>query len=395
MSLAPPSAPVATPVVPVQRMLLAGLGLLTVVLWVHLAGQSVTQALLLPIGIGLGISLYHASFGFTAAYRRAMTEKDLSGLVAQAVMLIVAMSLFAPVLSAGEIFGHPAGGSVAPVDTAMLIGAFLFGIGMQLGGGCASGTLFTVGGGNVRMMVTSVFFCLCCWLATLNMADWRALPSLGAYSLGREIGYCPAVAVQTGALGLILLALWRTGARIKRPLWQSGFDLRCLVRGPWPLILGALGLAVLNFAILAVAGHPWGVTWGYTIWAGKVAAAVGWDPAGSAYWSVPWRADALEGSILSDHSSLTNIGILIGAAIAGSLAGKVHPSWRIPLKPLMAAVLGGLMMGYGARLAYGCNIGAFFSGVASTSLHGWAWIVMAMAGSWIGLRLRPSFRLDG
>jgi hypothetical protein len=35
------------------------------------------------------------------------------------------------------------------------------------------------------------------------------------------------------------------------------------------------------------------------------------------------------------------------------------------------------MMGYGARLAYGCNIGAYFSGVASASLHGWLWFVLA------------------
>ena len=394
MSLAPPSGSVAADL-PIQRLLLGVLGALTLALWGHLATQSVTQALLLPIGIGLGISLYHARFGFTSAYRRAMAEKDMTGLVAQAFMLTVAMSLFAPVLSAGEIFGHSAGGAVAPVDTAMLIGAFVFGIGMQLGGGCASGTLFTVGGGNIRMMVTLVFFCLGCWLATLNMAEWRTLPSLGAVSLGREIGYGPAVAFQIAALGLILIGLWRTSARIRGPLWQSGFTWRRAIRGPWPLLLGAVGLAGLNFAILAVAGHPWGVTWGYTIWAGKVAVALGWDPASSAYWATSWRAGALDASILSDHSSLTNIGILIGAAMAGSLAGKVHPNWRIPLRSLIAAVLGGLMMGYGARLAYGCNIGAFFSGVASTSLHGWAWIVMAMAGCWIGIRLRPVFQLKG
>jgi hypothetical protein len=51
------------------------------------------------------------------------------------------------------------------------------------------------------------------------------------------------------------------------------------------------------------------------------------------------------------------------------------------------------MMGYGARIAYGCNIGAFVSGVASTSLHGWLWIAAALAGSWIGVRLRPAFGL--
>ena len=48
-------------------------------------------------------------------------------------------------------------------------------------------------------------------------------------------------------------------------------------------------------------------------------------------------------------------------------------------------------MGYGARIAFGCNIGAFFSGVASTSLHGWVWIVSALAGTVVGIRLRGVF----
>lgn len=51
------------------------------------------------------------------------------------------------------------------------------------------------------------------------------------------------------------------------------------------------------------------------------------------------------------------------------------------------------MLGYGARLAYGCNIGAFFSEVASTSLHGWFWIVAALPGNWLGIKLRPWFGL--
>ncbi len=66
---------------------------------------------------------------------------------------------------------------------------------------------------------------------------------------------------------------------------------------------------------------------------------------------------------------------------------------RMPLFSVAAAIAGGLLLGYGARLAYGCNIGAFFSGVASTSLHGWVWIVAAVLGNVIGVRLRPLFRL--
>lgn len=56
-------------------------------------------------------------------------------------------------------------------------------------------------------------------------------------------------------------------------------------------------------------------------------------------------------------------------------------------------MLGGLLLGYGARLAYGCNIGSYFSGIASGSVHGWLWIVFALAGNWAALYVRPLFDL--
>jgi hypothetical protein len=65
----------------------------------------------------------------------------------------------------------------------------------------------------------------------------------------------------------------------------------------------------------------------------------------------------------------------------------------VPARSLAAAVAGGLMLGYGARIAFGCNIGAYFSGVASTSLHGWVWLASAFTGNILGTRLRPWFGL--
>jgi hypothetical protein len=85
---------------------------------------------------------------------------------------------------------------------------------------------------------------------------------------------------------------------------------------------------------------------------------------------------------------------VLGAFTAAGLAGKFSPTWRVPLRSLVAAVVGGLLLGYGARLAYGCNIGAYFSGIASGSLHGWVWLVAAFTGSIIGTRLRPLFELS-
>ena len=61
------------------------------------------------------------------------------------------------------------------------------------------------------------------------------------------------------------------------------------------------------------------------------------------------------------------------------------------MRSLLAAVIGGLLLGYGSRLAYGCNIGAYFSGIASGSVHGWLWLVAAYAGNVVGVRIRPLF----
>ncbi|PLW72842.1 hypothetical protein C0036_10430, partial [Streptomyces sp. DJ] len=56
-------------------------------------------------------------------------------------------------------------------------------------------------------------------------------------------------------------------------------------------------------------------------------------------------------------------------------------------------VVGGVLMGIGARMAGGCNIGAYLAGIASGSLHGWIWGAVALLGTWAGLRLRPLFGL--
>ena len=92
-------------------------------------------------------------------------------------------------------------------------------------------------------------------------------------------------------------------------------------------------------------------------------------------------------------TSVMNVGIVLGALAAAGLAGRYQPVWRLPLRSVAAAVIGGLLLGYGARLAFGCNIGAYFSGIASGSLHGWVWFAAALAGNVIGTRLRPLFDL--
>lgn len=353
------------------------------------------KALLAVIGILLGVALYHGALGFTGAYRRLFVSGDVSGVMVQLVMLAVASALFAPVLAEGQAFGRTVSGAVAPVGVSMIIGAFVFGIGMQLGGGCGSGTLFTVGGGDTRMIVTLAFFCIGGFWGSLDLAWWRTLPEIPGVSLGQVWGYGPALAAQFAVLGSVYLVLKRFARGASRPLWPAaGVSWQNLLHGPWPLVLAGTVLAVLNWGTLVTAGHPWSITWGFTLWGAKAAALAGWDPISSGFWSSGFQARALTAPVLSDTTSVMDIGIIVGALVAAATAGRMIPTLRIPPKHLVASVVGGLMLGYGARLAYGCNIGAFFSGVASTSLHGWVWILAALPGNWLGVKLRPYFGLS-
>ncbi len=357
------------------------------------------QAALFLVGGGLGMALYHGSFGFTGGWRRFVVEARGRAIRAQMLMIAVTTVAMIPLLSAGNLGGQPLVGALAPVGVSVLVGATMFGLGMQLGGGCGSGTLFTVGGGSARMLVTLAFFVIGAVIGTAHLPWWLELPSWPAISLGQTFGVATAVLMTLVGLGLVALVSALVERRVhgdierepapKRPGWTW------LVHGPWPLVGAGLVLAILNIATLLLAGHPWSVTFGFGLWGAKIAQGIGIPVETWAFWNWPGPQKALNSSVLEDITSVMDFGIILGAALAASLAGSFAPKAKLPIGSLMAAIIGGLLMGYGARLSFGCNIGALFSGIASGSVHGWVWFAAAFGGSLAGVWLRPAFGLDG
>jgi hypothetical protein len=159
------------------------------------------------------------------------------------------------------------------------------------------------------------------------------------------------------------------------------------------LYLAATALALLAVLLFWLQGRPWGVTFAFALWGGKFYEAVGGDLATVPFWSAGWAQAALDRSLLADTTSVTNFGVILGALLAAALAGRFRPPLTVPWRHGLAAVIGGLAMGYGARLASGCNIGALLGGTMSGSLHGWLWLLAALAGMWLGVKLRPRFGL--
>ncbi len=386
-----PSRVVAAPIQP--RPLALGLGAVAIGA-VRLSQDGWRPAVLWWVGLVLGLALYHASFGFASGYRRMFVDRDMRGVQAQLLLLALTLLLFAPVLAAGSAFGQDVGGAWAPVGMSVAVGAFLFGIGMQLAGGCGSGTLYTAGGGSLRMLVVLGAACAGSFWASLHLGWWQRLaPVHDAIVLGNLFGWPVATAAQIGFIVALALLLRRL-ARPTLPGIQVTRGWRGVLSGPWPAVAAAFVLALGNLATLLVDAHPWSITWGFTLWGAKAAMGLGWQPASSAFWRDRTQREALDSGVLDDTTSMMDLAIMLGALCAASMAGRFAPRWKVRWPSLGAALLGGVAIGYGARIAYGCNIGAFVSGVASGSLHGWLWIAAALPGTWLGIRLRRHFGLS-
>jgi uncharacterized membrane protein YedE/YeeE len=136
------------------------------------------------------------------------------------------------------------------------------------------------------------------------------------------------------------------------------------------------------------------VTYAFGLWGAKLWAAVGGDPGSWGYWNSGYPAQSLSSSVLADTTSVMDFGIMLGALLAAALAGKFAPAMKLTRMRVFTAVLGGLLLGYGARLSFGCNIGALVAGISSGSLHGWLWLVAGFCGGITGVYLRIWLGVD-
>ncbi|MBN2760673.1 MAG: YeeE/YedE family protein [Rhodobacteraceae bacterium] len=330
--------------------------------------------LLLAIGIGFGLVLEGLRFGFAGPWRLIVAERDGRGLLAQFLAIALVASVAFPLLAAhgGEL--SPAH---APVGLGMILGAFVFGAAMQLVMGCGSGTLINAGSGNLVGLIALLGFIGGSFLGSLHLGWWTGLASLPVLSLQGMFGANGGlIATLAGLAALAALVIWRAapGKRLPpaRLWWAAGL------------------IAALALANLVVAGQPWGIVYGLGLWGAKLAQAGGADLAASGFWANPGNAERLGASILTDVTSLTNIGLLIGAfAVLRWRRDPGAPAQALTAQSYALVLLAGLVLGYSARMAFGCNVGAFFSGISTGSLHGWVWLVAAFAGSTLGLKLRP------
>ncbi|TAK21862.1 MAG: YeeE/YedE family protein [Chloroflexota bacterium] len=357
------------------------------------------------IGLALGIVLQRSRFCFAGAFRDLFLLRDgrllralLGGLLVATPGFWLLMARLVPDPSFGDL---PRGAHVIPVGLHLVVGGILFGIGMVVAGGCVSGTLYRIGEGYVGSMVAlgGILIGLSVAAHTWN---WWWQAHIGAMSplwLPRIVGYGGAVLLVMAALvGLYLLVLWwetRGGpgmppmpARGAPPTVTFGAKIaafqRQVFRQAWPYAIGGIALGVLN-VFSFVFEHPLGVTGELSSWAERITGLVGWD-AGPLLGVDQFAGCSLavgQTDLLTAQFSLDG-GLIVGSFAAAQASNEFR--WRFPRQRsrYAQAIGGGVLMGYGAGIAVGCTIGAFFSSVPSLAVSGWVFGASLAVGALLG-----------
>ncbi|WP_296519446.1 YeeE/YedE thiosulfate transporter family protein [Rhodoplanes sp.] len=166
---------------------------------------------------------------------------------------------------------------------------------------------------------------------------------------------------------------------------------RAILVQPWTYLTGAVLLAVLAASLLESTGSVWGVTTALTFWGAWAWGLVGGDPHTWTYFKeVAPAFNNPQVGFFTDAGTLIDVGLVFGALLATLLASQFKIKNIKSSRQVAAAIIGGLLMGFGARLSFGCNIGAMFSGVPSMSLHGWVFMLFIFIGAFVGSKLLVS-----
>ena len=237
-----------------------------------LDGQPASAALILG-GFGLGVAFLKAEFSYTASWRRFLTRGEAGGLLGGLIVIAVCALAVVPVAALSPNFG----GAIAPLGPSLLIGAFVFGIGMQLANGCGSGTLYTVGGGSGRMLIALLFFVVGSVFGSLSLPAFLALGGIDPVLASDYLG-------PWGGLGgdARQHRARRRADRRRRQAARRQLSCRRAIT-----CIGGIAIGLLCVAVFVAGGHPWSVTFGYTVWGAKIASALGFDFSHADFWQWP------------------------------------------------------------------------------------------------------------
>jgi len=315
------------------------------------------------LGLVLGFSLQKGGFCMNSAFRSIAFEKD-HFLVRAWVLVLVINLVFVHLLDELALITI----TRAPFfPLALISGGLIFGVGMVLAGGCTSGSCYRAGRGMLGSWMALVGFVFAVLLFSSGVA--APLQSfLRSYTLdkwGEALSLWNVLGIDyTVWKWLIIVALSVVGVvwllRSPRQKYVSGWKW-------WQTGLAVAVLSVLTWVLSAFAFRDFGLSftqpiqsWGHLLLNG--------DNSGISV------------------ASFIVLGVPVGAWGAAALAREAN--WTVPEPHRMVAQLfGGALMGTGASIAGGCNIGHGITGLSTMSISSAVATIFTMFGVWAATRI--------
>lgn len=380
--------------------LVGGLGLL-IGIWLNLSGDPELERLGLTLFLGLvvGALFQRSRFCMFCLLRDGWLHRNgrpLLGLLAcigvGSVGYTLIFGAWVPDPSLPDYL--PPNAFIGPVGWHLAVGGLLFGAGMALSGSCISSHLYRLGEGAAGSMVSLLFAVPGFALGYLSWDFWythfiREAPVIW---LPRHLGYPGALALQLALLAALAILLLHLDRQALTRFWQRTRSwsevLRQVAFGRWPIVLSGAVLGLIAVA-LYFRLRPLGVTSELSRMGRDVALGLGLLPdrplAGldRVRGCTPQEAPAL----LSENAVL--LLALVGGSLAATLIAARFRFQAPKLRQLPTLALGGLLLGYGAFVSLGCNIGTLVSGTMALSLSGWVFALFLGLGLFGVLALTP------
>ncbi|WP_461219156.1 YeeE/YedE family protein [Lapidilactobacillus salsurivasis] len=383
----------------------------------------------LLFGLALGYILSRSYTGFAGSVNRAYNTGST-----KLMRTLMFMFFITSVAVAGFLMLEPDVTKyslwVNPINLGLLLGGLLFGFGMSFSSCCASGVMTDLATDLPRAGVTLVFFMLGVFLgfplqATQSWVkdSWFTTATGAKYSNGVFMpdwfkggilnGYLGAVIITGIFCAIVTYLAYRYEKKRRNAHTYRGvlseraqdanyenkvaeFELKSdhtydvLFTRPWTLKQGAVGLTIIFILMMALTKSGWGASTPYGFWFGKVLNIFGVSGASLAAFTHQ-SAEVFTGSWLSNAMTVQDFGIFLGAAVfiltSGLFKETIHAVPSLTVKTTVMYALGGFTMGFGTRLANGCNVGALYSPIAQFSLSGWIFLIVLVLGGIIGNRV--------
>lgn len=335
----------------------------------------------LLVGVLFGFALQRGRFCMNSAFRDIILGRDFTLFKALSVAILVEMIGFSILAFTGAV-------TLAPKPLmwgANIIGGLLFGFGMVLAGGCASGITYRLGEGMMGALMAVLGFGLSAMMGATGVLNpiLKSLQSVKTMTAdGKSLTLANLVGVDLKVamlvLAILIIVIWAALAmRNKSTASSYGAKAKSLGEAifkkgwtwlPTGIVVGLIGMLAFPLSAAAGRNYPLGITGG---WVNIFQSLIKWQT-------------VVEGNVkvtALNWEGAEVLGVVLGALVAALIAGEFAIRAPEP-KILLQTFVGGLLMGFGAMVSGGCNIGHILSGVPQLSIGSIVGGLSIVAGGW-------------